>query len=314
MILRLLTRAKATAALSCETMTMRLSTSVALGALVAACGACHADAQPPSGRHVRASLVAELDSVRPGEPLAVAFRLQMDPGWHTYWRNPGDAGLATKVIWELPEGLSAGELQWPRPMRFRTGPLVSYGYEHEVVHPVEIGVPAALKASEIRLVARLSWLECQEACLPGKANLELALPVRSTARATPEAPLFAAARRDIPREDPEWTFGADAGEGAIDLTVRPPRDTALSEAYFYPIPRRVLDYSKPQPLSAAGGGYRLELSRDRNGAPAAPRLAGVLVARTSAGEKAVAVDVPVRTKAPARSAGDRAPGPEKGKP
>jgi hypothetical protein len=89
-----------------------------------------------AGRHVRASLVAEADAAQPGRSLLVGFRLEMEPGWHTYWRNPGDSGLPTKVRWELPEGFSAGELQWPRPIRFATGPLVSYGYEHEVLHPV----------------------------------------------------------------------------------------------------------------------------------------------------------------------------------
>ena len=293
---------------------VRLWIGPTVAILALATGAGRADAQPSGGRHVRASLVAEADSVEAGRPLIVGFRLEMEPGWHTYWRNPGDSGLPTRVAWELPDGFSAGELQWPRPIRFLTGPLVSYGYEHEVLHPVEISVPASIGASEVRLAARLSWLECREACLPGKADLALTLPVRARAGSGPAAPLFAEARRRMPRVDPEWTLSATAREGVVDLVVLPPRGTRLSEAYFYPIPRRVVDYSRAQTLAAEEQGYRIALARDPNGVAAVERLAGVLVARTGAGEKAVEVDVPVKSKTSARAAGDPTEGTEEGKP
>jgi thiol:disulfide interchange protein DsbD len=242
---------------------------------------------------VDTSLVSETDAVQAGQALVVGVLLEMEPGWHTYWRNPGDSGLATKVRWEIPEGFSASELQWPRPIRFMTGPLVSYGYEHRVLHPVQIRVPDPVPGNEVSLTARLSWLECRDVCLPGKADLTLTLPVRGTAKPGPAASLFAEAGREMPVEDREWTFAAVAGEGAFDLTVQPPPGASMSEAYFYPVPRRVLDYSKPQPLDRDNGGYRLELARDPNGEPSVPRLVGILVATTPDGEKALEVDVPV---------------------
>jgi DsbC/DsbD-like thiol-disulfide interchange protein len=247
-------------------------------------------------RHVRASLVAETDAVQPGKALVVGVHLEMEEGWHTYWRNPGDSGLATKVRWEVPEGFSVGELQWPRPIRFTTGPLVSYGYEHRVLHPARIRVPDSVPGDEISLTARLSWLECRDVCLPGKADLALTLPVREATKPGAAASLFAEASREMPVEDGEWTFAAAAGEGAIDLMVQPPPGTSVSEAYFFPIPRRVLDYSKPQPLAREEGAYRLELARDPNGEPSVPRLAGVLVATTPDGEMALEVDVPVSSQ------------------
>ena len=116
-------------------------------------------AAPAGGRHVQVSLVAETDAVTPGQPLLVGLRLQMEPGWHTYWRNPGDSGLPTKVKWDLPEAFSAGPVQWPRPIRFHTGPLVSYGYEGEALLPVEVQVPSGLSAPEVRLVPSGSGLK-----------------------------------------------------------------------------------------------------------------------------------------------------------
>ncbi len=130
--------------------------AIVASSLLAAAGTAQA---APRGRHVEVSLVAEADAVRPGQMLVAGLWLQMDAGWHTYWRNPGDAGLPTRANWDLPEGFAAGELQWPPPIRFNTGPLVSYGYEHEVLLPVEIQVPATLPSNEVRLSARVSWLE-----------------------------------------------------------------------------------------------------------------------------------------------------------
>jgi thiol:disulfide interchange protein DsbD len=251
-------------------------------------------------RHVKAQLLAETDAAQPGRPLQVGVRLEMEKGWHTYWQNPGDSGLPTRVRWELPPGLTAGEIRWPYPIRFASGPVVSYGYESDVLLPVTVGVPPTIAAGEVRLVAHVNWLECQEACLPGKADLVLVLPVRRTAREGPQAPLFAEARRRLPTRGPGWRVSAEGAARTVSVAVRPPQGTEVRDAYFYPVTPRLVDYSKPQTLIREGGGIRLELARDPNGAPA-ERLSGVLVAETAAGRAAVAVDVrlvssPARTK------------------
>jgi thiol:disulfide interchange protein DsbD len=256
-------------------------------------------AQAPPGRHVKASLVAETDAVRPGQPLTVGIRLEMEKGWHTYWRNPGDSGLPTRAKWELPAGFAAGETLWPYPMRFTTGPLVSYGYEHEVLLPVEIRVPAAVPGREVRIAARVDWLECLEACLPGRAEVSLTLPVRAAAAPGPRAALFAEARRRLPRKDPAWRFSASSAAGSLSLVVRPPRGTDLREAYFYPATPRLLDHAQPQKLTREGAVHRLALVRDPNGVPS-DRLAGVLASETANGPLAVEVDVPL-VSGPARA-------------
>ena len=251
----------------------------------------------PAGRHVQATLVAETDAVQPGTVLVVGLRLRMDPGWHTYWRNPGDAGLPTKAKWTLPPGFTAGDLQWPRPARFNTGPLVSYGYESEVLHPVEIQVPGSIASAEVTLEARVSWLECEEICLPGKADLTLTLPVRQAASPGPAAGLFRAVREKLPRPADGWRFAASATAAAVELAVTPPKGTTLEGAYLYPITRKVVDYAEPQSLSSGGGRSILALSRDARGA-AVGRLEGVLVGQTEKGPVAVEVNVPVSEKAP----------------
>jgi DsbC/DsbD-like thiol-disulfide interchange protein len=271
----------------------------AIAGLTMALAAPDAGAQVAPGRHVKASLVGETDAVRPGRPITVGVRLEMEKGWHTYWRNPGDSGLPTRVKWDLPAGFAPGEIRWPYPDRFQTGPLVSYGFEHEVLLPVEIRVPAAVAASEVRLAARVDWLECQEACLPGRADLSLTLPVRPSASPGPHAALFAEARRRLPAKDPAWRFSATSTPASVRLVVRSPHGAALREAYFYAVPPRLLDYSKSQSLTPEGTAHRLDLPRDPNGAPS-ERLAGVLVVGTGSGTVALEVDVRI-VSGPART-------------
>ena len=69
----------------------------------------------------------------PGKPTLVGLKLRMAQEWHTYWKNPGDSGLPTKIQWTLPEGWKAGEIQWPYPQPLPVGPLMNYGYDDEVV-------------------------------------------------------------------------------------------------------------------------------------------------------------------------------------
>jgi thiol:disulfide interchange protein DsbD len=270
----------------------------ALPLALLACAALPAPAAPeqsavtPPGRHVTASLVSETDAVAAGRPLTVGIRLQMQAGWHTYWRNPGDSGLPTRARWTLPAGFEAGEIRWPRPMRFAAGPLVSFGYEHEVVLPVEVRVPAAVDGPELRLAVRVDWLECQDVCLPGKAELSLTLPVRAKVAAGPQASLIAAARALLPLADPAWRLAAASSGDAIQLKIRPPRGTAVTEAYFYPLTPRVLEQGQPQALAKDTTGYRLALARDPGGTPL-ERLQGVLVASSAGGERALAIDVPL---------------------
>lgn len=250
----------------------------------------------PPNRHLTVSLLSEDDAVQPGKPLTVGIRLQMQAGWHTYWRNPGDSGLATRARWTLPAGFEAGEIQWPRPMRFKFGPVQSFGYETDVLLPVEIRVPASVSPPEARLAVHVDWLECQEACLPGKADLSLALPVRAKARPGPQAALVAAARAQLPATDPTWHFAAAPAGDAIVLTVRPPRGATVDEPWFYPLAPHLLDHAQPQPVTRSAAGYRVRLPRDPNGT-LPERLQGVLTLRAAGGERAFVVDARMGTNA-----------------
>jgi len=270
---------------------MRLPRSSTMAALsVALAGMAAAARAQPTPPHTKVSLLAETDAVRPGRPLHLAVRLQMEPGWHTYWRNPGDAGLPTRVRWTLPSGFEAGEVRWPYPQRFTQGPVGSYGYAREVLLLDEVRVPASPVNHEVRIGAHVDWLECQEACLPGKTDVSLVLPVRAAAGPGPDAAAFAEARGRLPVSDPAWRFGAATAAGDVVLTVTPPPGTTVSDASFFPVRPRLLDHGKPQRLERTAGGFRLLLPRDPNGT-LAQHLDGVLVAQSGGRTRALEVDV-----------------------
>ena len=161
-----------------------------------------------------ASLVAEADAVEPGQPFRVGLRLRLAPGWHTYWRNPGDAGAASEVALRLPEGAAAGPVEWPAPERIAYGPLVNFGYTGEVLLPLVVTPPADLApGGRFAVEAEATWLVCEQLCIPEEGRFRLDLPV-AAASPRPDAalaPLFAAAEAAAPRPLP-WPARAALGD------------------------------------------------------------------------------------------------------
>ena len=146
---------------------------------------------------VRAELVAHApQGVGAGKPLSLALRIQHQPHWHTYWKNPGDSGLPTLMEWQLPAGVSAGEIQWPTPKKLPLGPLVNYGYEGMLVLPVSVTVPAGFQGDSLAVKLRAEWLVCKDVCIPESGEFDLAVPVNAATAA--HAADFAAAREAAP--------------------------------------------------------------------------------------------------------------------
>ncbi|MDD2713149.1 MAG: protein-disulfide reductase DsbD family protein, partial [Simplicispira sp.] len=137
---------------------------------------------------VRAELVAHApQGVAPGQPLWLGLRIAHQPGWHTYWKNPGDSGLPTQLTWTLPAGLDAGEIAWPVPEKIRVDRLANYGYSDTVLLPVPLQVAPAFQApvqggagstATVRLHA--TWLACKLECIPEEGNFTLQLPLRGS--------------------------------------------------------------------------------------------------------------------------------------
>ncbi len=133
--------------------------------------------------HVRAELLAYApDGVQPGKPFTLGLQMQHQPGWHTYWKNPGDSGLPTQLTWTLEGGLTAGDIQWPTPQKIPVGNLANYGFEGTVLLAVPVTVAAALPESQthVTILLKAQWLVCKTECIPEEGEFALKVPVRGS--------------------------------------------------------------------------------------------------------------------------------------
>lgn len=267
-------------------------------------GPLEAQVDPDPSPYSDAWLIPEVTSIQPGTPFTVAVMFEMDPGWHNYWRNPGDSGLPTVVTWSLPQGFEAGEIQWPVPDRIVAFPLVDYGYYGRVALLVEITPPAGIPpVGTVSLEALVDWLICQDICLPAQAELKVDVPVSGDApRADPRwADLFRDTRASFPESVEGWSLEAQVTESGYSLALWPADDQRPlpDSIYFFPADEGVLDHAASQRASAAEGRLTLSLSSSAYARSPSPVLRGVLLREDGKGwdeagsVTALAVEVPV---------------------
>ncbi len=198
--------------------------------------------------HAEAELIAGVPSYQPGKSFPVAVRLTVDPGWHTYWINPGIGGMPVKATWTLPEGWTAGELQQPVPKRFMTGDLPGFGYEGETVFLVDLTPPAGA-TGEAECKVKLAWLTCDDsACVPGDAELSVKLPA-GDGKPGKEAAVVEAARGKMPAVPPDRdplfeVLGAEERESRLILIVQG-SDVDLAGVSAFPATPDVIDPAEP---------------------------------------------------------------------
>jgi DsbC/DsbD-like thiol-disulfide interchange protein len=249
-------------------MRKMLMVSLALAATFGARGA----AVP---HHVDASLIAGEANAAGASALWVGLKLRHDAGWHTYWKNPGDAGMPTKISWTLPEGWSASGINWPAPERIQIGPLASYGYAGDVVLPLKVFPPAGWNAKQpVHLQARVNWLVCKEQCIPEDADLALDLPARDGAA---DRNLLGTWRERIPQSVRFNTAAAERANGRLLLTLEP-----ATEGQFFPEREELIEPGDPPQLTVHGNrvtwSAKLGLQGKTLAAPSA--IAGVWVPKT----------------------------------
>ncbi|HEV7257604.1 MAG TPA: protein-disulfide reductase DsbD domain-containing protein [Bosea sp. (in: a-proteobacteria)] len=230
-------------------------------ALVAPGLAVAAESVAVSSPRVTATLLSSRDAVAPGERFQVALVQKIAPGWHTYWRNPGDSGEPTRIDWTLPAGMSAGDIQWPAPKALPVEPLVNFGFEGTVLLPVEIAVPPDAKPGErLTLKADATWLVCEKICIPEEGAFTLDLPIAPVAAVDEAAQArIEAARAALPAPaDFKGRLAAD-GEG-LALTL-PGLSGSHSDLRFFPLSDTLIEHAAKQDSSAGTDGTVLRLIR-----------------------------------------------------
>ncbi len=259
-----------------------------------------AEAQEYQGKRLTTpSLVAESATILPGKPFTVGVLLTIEPGWHTYWQFGGDSGAPTTIEWELPDGFTAGPIQWPLPTAHASeGDQLTFTYENEVMLLVEITPPTALPTKTVDLKASLQWLVCKETCVPGNGDVAVNLAIGK--ESTPaNAELFAKWRAQLPKSTKppfELTWKPTPKELQIELR-RVPNELTVE---FFPIPEGEIKLGHPvvsQPHADGARTIRLPYLSETKGSV----RQGVLVTHKEGGPREgwiVTSDTPLASTRP----------------
>jgi thiol:disulfide interchange protein DsbD len=249
---------------------------------------------PPAavqGKHAQVEFLSRQLAVHPGEEALVGVHFVMEPGWHIYWVNPGDSGQPPAFKWQLPDGFTAGEIQWPRPERMQNTPqLADYGYHGDVLLAVPLRVSPSARPGTAEIALEAKWLICREVCLPDHAQLKISLPVGPEARQnSATAPLFAANDKLLPQPWPAgWRATARSGKDSFVLSLETGK--TFSQAGFFPLDPDQIDNAAQPKMEPTPLGARITLKKSDLLLKPIRVLRGVLVLP---GGNAYHVDAPV---------------------
>src|SRR6266480_465287 len=246
----------------------------------------------------QAQLILSAEAVRPGETVMAGVVLKMPPGWHTYWQNSGDSGAPTKIDWQLPEGITAAEIQWPIPEKFTTEGLSTYVYHDEVMLQVPLTLADTVTAGSKELKAQVSWLECERVCIPGKAEVKATLEAGPKSKPSAEIFLFDAWKKKLPRTDAGfevsawWEKEADGDSRPVVLEVG-----QKDADDFFPYPTKAFEVrAATEKLPAPSGQTRLRKVVTKLEGDWPAQLRGIFVARAGASATAFEVNVAVKSE------------------
>ena len=240
--------------------------------------------QVHSTDQIEEELVAETTSVVPGETTWLAIRLDPIEHWHTYWKFGGDSGEATRAVdWQLPEGVSVGDIVWPIPdwTPFLGSELVTFTYEREVLLPIALDVPAGYEGDQLDIATTIEWQVCYEICIPGEADFALSLPVADSLQVDERWQAgFEESRALTPVAADEHQLLAQFNDhdGKINVMVQAANDefADIDEAWFFPTERRIMRYAPYRRVMVDGNRVQLSTEQHRRYDPALSELAGLI--------------------------------------
>ena len=231
---------------------------------------------------VDAKLISEVKTIQPGNSFWIGLNLKMQDEWHTYWKNAGDAGMASYINWNLPERFTASEIHWPYPQKIYMSGLANYGYEGETTLLIKITPPQNYDKDSVTLKAHAGWLVCKVECLPGNADLEITLPISNNPPVINDENLekIADAKFNIPIESQEWKIEAVKNNDDVIIKVNPTNNYnyELTDLYFYPNKNGIYQNAADQKFEFKNGSYFLTVLLENFRTEEPSELNGILVA------------------------------------
>ena len=261
--------------------------------------------------HTQVQLLLSANTARPGDTIWAGVDMKMDPAWHTYWRNPGEAGMATKIQWQLPPGVTAGDIEWPLPEKLPPAEVTTYGYNNEVMLLVPLKVAADLKPGMVLdLKANVSWLECKEECLPGKATVEAQLNTGRETEPSADAAAIDSWKSKVPKPATNlfafawWTGSANGDQRSLTIQIKLPKPDSVD---FFP---NASDNFEVQPATKFifdeySNSILLDKSVKKFSGDWPKEISGVIVMDVGNQRQGFDVKIPISDQAPAAETASR---------
>ena len=227
-----------------------------------------------SDSHSQATLSATVNTVRPGHGFTLLFHLRMRKGWHAYWKNPGDSGLAPSFKWQLPPGFRVGKIQWLPPERIKLGPLTNFGYKNDAYYLIPISSRHKVYGQHI-LKVKADWLVCDQECVPQTSTLSIPINIGRYDQPSTSEKLIKLLRKKLPKTVTQPISYVMSDQ---HITLRIP-DSLLTikpnqAVFFFPDQTEIITASAEQPWHHNNHQYLINLQRDFKAPTGA--LSGVL--------------------------------------
>lgn len=224
--------------------------------------------------NITAALAAESQTPKAGAIVLLAIDMQPKPGWHGYWRNPGDAGVGISLNWTLPAGATLGPMRWPVPEKLVVAGLMNHVFNGDHALLLPVAIPKGLApGTRLPIRGEAQWLACTDKiCVPERGTLSLDLTVGDGAVTPTDRARFDAWRAKLALPlGGQATFQRDGAR--VRIAVPLPASVSATDPWFFAETEDAIAYAAPQKTVRVGD--RLIVETEAKGRTF-DRLAGVL--------------------------------------
>lgn len=212
--------------------------------------------------HAQATLASEHLQCKPEQQYWMALKLEIDEGWHVYWKNPGDSGYPVSIHWEGSEHIDIGEMVWPTPKKFILPGVINYGYSQQVIFLIPFQIKKSSPDS-LNLKAKVSWLACKEACIPESQEVTLHLNTGPEKIHLEQSSLFRQARFHLPRESDEIKYSLILNSNKnLTINLTHSLHHLIQNPEFIPDQQGVIIHQAKQKVEKLSNGHRITVQLD----------------------------------------------------
>lgn len=252
-------------------------------------------------------LILSADTAKPGDTVFAGLEMKIPAKWHTYWRNPGDSGIATSIKWTLPNGIKAGEIQWPVPKKFTESQgdisLTTYIYEDTVVLLIPLEIAKDAPSGPIEMKGKVSWQECEELCVQGHTDVSTTLTIGASTKSSVDAAIIENWRQKVPISakpplEAFWETSTAAGDDrpiiiAMGLPMARGADNeSATNVDFYPYKESGFDIGNATKVTIENAQVRLHKTVTKSDPNWPKTVSGLFVGSGSAVEVSLPIGNP----------------------